>query len=118
MKKFLYLLALLPGLALAEPHTYSWQPVATDESGAVLPPGTVITYNVYTSLGCGTKTLATKVTVPTVTLDFAVGCTSIAVSASDTAGEGAISNTLTETVAPPVVPLKKPAQVQGLVLTK
>jgi hypothetical protein len=89
--------------------------------GTPLDATTAVTYNIYASSGCGQKSLASGVffdlTKPGkvyVTLPAAPGCLSVAVSASDSGGEGQISPTITFQVTAPPPPVKRPAQVVNL----
>lgn len=116
MKRLLLLLAFLPLISLAQTPvtaptiTVSWNAVTTDIDGNSLANSTV-TYKVYGSQGCGTKTLQSTTTSTSTTLTVSPGCYSLAVSASDTAGEGAVSPTLVLSVTAAAV---VPAQVSGV----
>ena len=109
------LCALLPLAAAAQAVvtaptvTVTWNAVTADINNNSLV-GVTITYKLYGSQGCGTKTLITSTTATSVQIPVAPGCYSLAVSASDAAGEGAVSATLTLSVKSPQA---VPAQVQG-----
>lgn len=94
--------------------TVSWNAVTEDINGNSLA-GSTVTYKVYGSQGCGAKTLQATTTATSAQISVAAGCYSIAVSASDAAGEGAVSPTLTLTVS---TPQAIPAQVTGVVVTQ
>lgn len=90
--------------------TVSWNAVTQDINNNSLA-GVTITYKVYGSQGCGTKTLQATTTQTSAQITVAPGCYSLAVSASDAAGEGPVSPTVTLTITPPQA---IPAQVTGV----
>lgn len=95
--------------------TVHWNAMTTDINNAPLGTSTV-TYKVYGSQGCGTKTLQATTTALSAPITVVPGCYSIAVSASDTAGEGAVSSpSLVLTV---VAPQALPAAVTGVGVTQ
>lgn len=95
--------------------TIHWAAVTTDINNASLGTSTV-TYKVYGSQGCGAKTLQATTTQTSAQITVAAGCYSIAVSASDSAGEGAVSSPslLLNVVAPQALP----AQVGSVGVTQ